>query len=322
MSFFGKIKLFIKKIAIYFLVISFISSIFYTVRLYKKKQKRIEFSAIIDTDSGNGVSDLFVIARALSDPKFEVIGLTSVQWNQHPNAIGSTVESSQAVNDTLLMLFNREEIPHPRGAEKMISYLNYPIFQFSDAAEFIVEKARQATKQKKLNIITLGALTNVATAILIDSTIVPKIRIYASVMYYDPDKKVWNKNEFNARNDLDALDLILNKKDLEIHIMPLSSSGVFYPDLSETSDLMRNKGRQWNYILNKLEVTSQGRKVPVDWNIALIEAILKPDDIREDLTYTPPENLKRQVNVYSWVNKEFMKIDYHDIIKKYIADQR
>lgn len=322
MSFFSKIKLYIKRIAIYFLILTTLSSIVYTYSLYKKKQKKVEFSAIIDTDSGNGVSDLFVIARALADPKVGVIGLTSTQWNQHPDAPGSTVILSQEMNDTLLKLFGREDIPHFRGAERMISSWAVPVFQYSDAAEFIVQKAHEASKDKKLNIITLGAMTNLATAILIDSTIVPKLRVYASVLQYDIETKVWNKNEFNARNDLDALDLILNTKDLEVHIMPLSASRVFSLDESETIDLIKNRGPQWNFLVDKLEDRSTRNKEPSNWSVALIEAILKPDDIKEDLTNTPPENLRRQVYVYTWVNKEFMKIDYHDIIKKYISDNR
>src|SRR4030043_666167 len=115
MSFFRNILRKIKKIAIYFLIIATISSIIYTIGVYRARQKKIAFSAIIDADSGNGVSDLFAIARALADPKFEVIGLTSTQWNQHPAAVGTTVGLSQELNDTLLKLFGREFIPHPIG---------------------------------------------------------------------------------------------------------------------------------------------------------------------------------------------------------------
>lgn len=320
MTFFKKVFFYIKKIAIYFLIITTIGSIIYTYRLYLKKQKKVEFSAIIDTDSGNGVSDLFFLARALADPKVGVIGITSVQWNQHPYADGSTVSLSQEMNDTLLQLFGKEDIPHPRGAEKMISYWSEPYYQYSEAAQFIVSQAQGATADKKLNIITLGAMTNLASAILMDSTIIPKIRVYASAMNYFAETQVWNKNEFNARNDLDALDLVLNSKNLEIHIMPVSNSNTFALDISETASIMKNKGAQWDFLLDKLEVISAAKREPLNWNLALIEAILKPDDIKEDQATTPPENLKRQIFVYTWLNKEFMKIDYHEIIKKYISD--
>jgi purine nucleosidase len=322
MSFFSNVKKYIKKIAIYFLIITTIGSAIYTYRVYKKKTRKIEFSAIIDTDSGNGVSDLFVIARALADPKVEVLGITSAQWNQNPETTGSTVSLSQKTNDTILSLFGLGNIPHFRGAEKMIYNWDGLSYEYSEAAQFIVEKANEASESKKLNIITLGALTNVASAILIDSTIIPKIRLYSSVMQFNTENSVWNKNEFNARNDLDALDLVLNSKKLEMHIMPVSVSNGFELDARETTNTMRNKGGQWDFLISNWQEKSQIITGPPDWNLALIEAILKPDDIKETQTTTPPENLSRQIYVYTWINKEFMKIDFHGIINNYISDHR
>jgi purine nucleosidase len=306
MSFFSKIGLYIKRIAIGFLIVTTIGSIIYTVRLYKKKHRKIEFSAIIDTDSGNGISDLFVLARALSDPTFEVVGVTSTQWNQHPDAEGSTLAMSQTMNDTLLRLFSLDNIPHFSGAEKMIGNRGPNDKGYSEAAEFIVRKANETTSDKKLNIITLGPLTNIAAAILLDSTIVDKIRLYSSIMLYNPETKGWNKNEFNARNDLDALDLVLNTKSLEMHIMPVSVSNSF------TLDAL---------IGTRAKIASQGYDRN-EWNIALIEAILKPEEMKESSTNTPPENLIRQVNVYTWINKETMTVDYHGIIKNYISEHK
>ena len=322
MSFFSKVGLYLKRIAIAFLILTTIGSIIYTVRLYNKKHKKIEFSAIIDTDSGNGISDLFVLARALSDPTFEVVGVTSTQWNQHPDAVGSTLATSQVMNDSLLKLFNMENIPHFRGAENMIGNRGVNDNGYSEAAEFIVRKANEATSDKKLNIITLGPLTNIAAAILLDSTIVDKIRLYSSIMLYNGDAKVWNKNEFNARNDLDALDLILNSKNLEMHVMPFSVSNLLTLNAIETSDLMSNKGPQFDFLISIWAKTASQGYDRNEWNVALIEAILKPEEMKETTTTTPPENLTRQINVYTWINKETMTVDYHGIIKNYFSDHK
>ena len=174
--------------------------------------------------------------------------------------------------------------------------------------------------KKKLNIITLGPLTNIAAAILLDSTIVDKIRLYSSIMLFNPETKVWNKNEFNARNDLDALDLILNTKKLEMHIMPYSVSTPFSLDAIETSSLMKNKNAPFDFLISTwAKTTSQGYDRN-EWNVALIEAILKPEETKEITTTTPPENFIRQVSVYTWINKETMTVDYHGIIKNYFSD--
>ena len=322
MSFFSKVKYYIKRIAIIFLVLTTISSIIYTVRLYKRKQKKVEFSAIIDADPANGVSDLYVIARALADPKLGVVGLISSQGILYPGYEGSTLSLSQSINDTLLTLFNMENIPHPRGAENMFMYMGKNDNAYSDAAEFIVRKAHETNSGQKLNIIALGPLTNIAAAINLDSTITEKLSVYSSVMQYDVDAKIWNKNEFNARNDLDALDLLLNAKDLEMHIMPVSVSNQFIPDAMETSDIMKYKGPQWDFLVNTWAKTASLGFDRDDWNVALIEAILKPDEMKETLTTVPPENTRRQVYVYTWINPGTMKIDFHGIIKTYISDHK
>jgi hypothetical protein len=38
--------------------------------------------------------------------------------------------------------------------------------------------------------------------------------------WYEPSRRVWNKNEWNTKNDLDAMDILLDTKGLELHVMP------------------------------------------------------------------------------------------------------
>lgn len=90
----------------------------------------------------------------------------------------------------------------------------------SKGVDFIIEHARKASPENKINIVSTGALTNIAAAILKDKSIAQNIRLYALNMKYNFQNKAWNKNSFNARNDLSALDLILNNADLELWVIP------------------------------------------------------------------------------------------------------
>ncbi len=318
MNFFRKMLWKIRRVIIIILIFSLAAGVVYVVVILMEKSKVPVFSAIIDVDTGKDISDILAISRALVDPKLEVTGLTSVQWNQSPDAMGKTVYYSQNLNDTLLRLFKKVDIPHPTGAEKMLDYTTGHAVRPSEASEFIVEKANETPVGKKLNIIMLGAMTNLATAILTDSAIIPKLRVYCLAMHYDPSKKVWNKNEFNARNDLDALDLVLNTDKLEIHIMPVSSSGGLVFGEDDAVNQLKNRGEPWSFIADQWL-----RKFPVIKevncpDVALIEAILNPGYAKEEAADTPPENKSRQVSVYTSVNTEFMKIDFWRAIDKYI----
>ncbi len=318
MNFFRKILWKIRRVIIIILIFSLAAGVVYVVVILMEKSKVPVFSAIIDVDTGKDISDILAISRALVDPKLEVIGLTSVQWNQSPEATGKTVYYSQNLNDTLLRLFNKVDIPHPTGAEKMLVYPAGPAVRPSEASEFIVEKANETPGGKKLNIIMLGSMTNLATAILTDSTIIPKLRIYCLAMHYDPSKRVWNKNEFNARNDLDALDLVLNSDKLEMHIMPVSLSGGLVFGEDEAVNQLKNRGEPWSFIAYQWLRKFPERKEVNGSDIALIEAILNPGYAKEEPGDTPPENKSRQVSVYTSVNIEFMKIDFWRAIDKYV----
>lgn len=310
----------IRRVVIILLISLLFAFVIYVIKIIRERSEVTVISAIIDADTGNGVSDLLAVSRAMADQRFEVIGLTSAQWNQHPESNGETVIISQNLNDTLLRLFKRKDIPHPMGGDKMLGYGNLSVFRPSEASRYIVQKAREATTNKKLNIITLGAMTNLASAILSDSAIVSKIRVYSLAMYFDPVTKVWNKNEFNARNDLDALDLVLNTDKLEIHIMPLSVSKALVLDEDDLVDRLQNKGEPWDFIADRWPWKSAEKKDINIAEVALIEAILNPDFAREEQTNTPPENRSRQVFVYTSVNKEFMKIDFWKAVKKYFSE--
>jgi inosine-uridine nucleoside N-ribohydrolase len=319
MNFFRKILWKIRRVIIIVLIFSLAAGVVYVVVILMEKSRVPVFSAIIDVDTGKDISGILAISRALVDPKLKVTGLTSVQWNQSPEAMGKTVYYSQSLNDTLLRLFNKVDIPHPAGAERMLGYETGSAARPSEASEFIVEKANETPVGKKLNIIMLGAMTNLANAILSDSAIIPKIRVYCLAMHYDPAKKVWNKNEFNARNDLDALDLVLNTDQLEMHIMPVPRSEELVFRRDEVVNQLRNRGEPWSFIADQwLRKFHEIREANAS-EVALIEAILNPGYAKEEPEDTPPENKNRQVSVYTSVNTEFMKIDFWRAVDKYVS---
>jgi inosine-uridine nucleoside N-ribohydrolase len=306
----------LRRALIIIIVMALVSAIVYFVLKNRQGFRKPSFSVIIDSDTGNGISDIFAISRALADQGFKLIGLTSAQWNQNPLGISETVYFSQALNDSLLIHFNKESIPHFSGGETMIGYGSDLLVTPSEASEFIVKKANEASLSDKLNIITFGSLTNLATAILTDSSIIPKLRVYSLAMRYNPATKVWDKNELNARNDIDALDLILNTKNLEIHIMPVSTSREFFIGEEEIIENLKDKGEPWDFIFNRYLDKFAGENEYMIPEAALIEAMKGSNYAKEELVNSPPENTKRQIYVYTSVNKEFMKIDFWKVIKK------
>ncbi|QIA08339.1 nucleoside hydrolase [Draconibacterium halophilum] len=190
---------------------------------------------IIDADTGNEMDDLYAIVRAFDNDEVKLQALISAHfnnpqlvtdsmWNSYSTKNINTLQLSQMENERLLQECNRKYIPHPPGCEKMVGYSwgYYEGAQIpqSGGVDFIIEMAQKASPENKLNMVCLGAVTNVAAAILTEPSIAKNIRLYALTMKYDLEKKVWNKNSFNARNDLNALDIVLNETTLELLIIP------------------------------------------------------------------------------------------------------
>lgn len=317
---FSNLKKGLKRAIIFILILGVISVIVITVtnlagdKIFKKKTTSI----IIDTDSGNEIDDLFAITRALISPELEIIGLTSAQWEFSEIAGDSSLESSQRINEKILELLKMKDIPHPKGAPGMLRYSEEPVPRPSPAAEFIIQKALETNKNKKLDIVSLGALTNIASAIIMNPDIIPKIRLYTMGLKYDVKTKTWNKNEFNTRNDLDAMDIVLNSAGLEMHIMTATASKDLVISSEEVEKYFLNRGGIWDYLLTKWEQRFPEDEERIMWDLAIIEALLDEELVKSEETLTPPENKQRAVRVYTYINKELMVADFFAASLKYM----
>ncbi|MGC9343537.1 MAG: nucleoside hydrolase, partial [Bacteroidales bacterium] len=286
-------------------------------QIFRPKTTKI----LIDTDSGNEIDDLFAITRALISEELEVVGITSVHWEFSEIAGDTSLLHSQRLNEEILDLLKLKNIPHPMGAAEMLRFGNEPEPRRSPAAEFIIQKAMEMPRNKKLNVVTLGALTNLASAVLINPEIIPKIRVYMMGLKYDPKTKTWNKNEFNTRNDLDAVDVLLNASGLEMHIMTANASRNLVFSREEARKYMLNKGGIWDYLLQKWEQRFPESEDWIMWDVALIEAIIDPELVKFEETLTPPENKQRTVKVYTDINNELMVADFYASVLKFQRNQ-
>ncbi len=321
MGFFRRLKREIWKVVRAILVVGIIVSIVITAVTYGKRITRPDdVSVIIDSDSGNDIDDLFAITLALIDPKMEVIGLTSAQWNNHPRGGDSSVYESQRINEELLKLNDRFDIPHPLGAAGPTGYWGDVKPIPSPASKFILDEVAKLGFKKKLNIVTLGAPTNLASAILEDSTIIPKVRWYAMGLRYDDREQVWNKNEFNTRNDLDAMDYLLNREELETHIMTATTSKEYNFDQTETYDLLSFRAPKYTFLVDRWKELFPGDRAHIMWDVALMHAIMNPDLVTEKEIWTPPENLRRRVFVYTWLEADKMQREFRKLVRKDLGD--
>jgi len=304
------IKRLFKTIIILILVVFVAYIIVSNIAFFQGEGGSYNIKTIIDADSGNEMDVLYAVTRALTDHNIEIIGLISGQWNFHENAPDSSAMVSQEINEEILEILNLTHIHHPPGAYEMLHYNENPVAQPSEGAKFIIENANGMASGQKLMVITLGATTNLASAILMDSSIIPKLDCYIMGLKYDPFKRAWNKNEFNARNDLDAMDIILNAKDLDLTVMTATVAGELKFQKKETFEKLRDKGNIWNWLLQNWDNNWPENQEWIMQDVALIEAILHPKLATLREIYTPPENTHRKIRIYTKIKTEAMIKDY------------
>ncbi|MEO0734436.1 MAG: nucleoside hydrolase [Bacteroidota bacterium] len=267
---------------------------------------------ILDSDTANEIDDLFAIAYVLGeDPaQTDLLGLSSAQWF-HVWSGDSTVYQSQQLNEDLLTLAGRMDLPHPLGADLIMGkpWGDYDA-RDSPAAQFIIDQANALPAGEKLAVMCIGAATNLASAIALDPGIKNKIVAYTLGFRYDFDGMFWNKDEFNIRRDLNAANYLLNAEGLELHVMPISVAIKYAWDMTETFDHLAGAGEMGAYLRRRWETNATGNQTRIMWDVALLQAFLKPEQASEIAVLTPPENTRRSIWLYDDIDPEAMETDY------------
>ena len=157
---------------------------------------------ILSTDTGNEIDDQWVVAHILTHPEFEVLGIISMHAPSLPPPAG---RSSYLV--ILDEVENRMKMKvHPpifEGASLPLADSRTP--RPNAGVAFIIESSKRYSKSNRLDVLAIGAGTDVASAILKDPAIVERIRVFGMAF------KSWTDggDEYNVLNDVKAWQVIL-----------------------------------------------------------------------------------------------------------------
>ena len=265
---------------------------------------------ILDADTANEIDDLYAIIRMVRQDKFDLLAVTSAQWFHYYGDREST-RASQRLNEDLIRLLDRQDLPIPMGSEEA---MGKPWGGFqpreSPAARFIIEAAMAMPEGEKLTVASIGAMTNLASAVAMKPEIAKKIRAHSLGFRYDRATGIWNKNEFNIRRDLNAADYLLNQKDLELHIMTTTTSRPYKFDRDKTFMKQSQMGNLGNYLTQRWRSRTPHVTRWTMWDLAAVQALLHPGMAKEEQVMTPPENTQRKVWVYYEIDVDRMRNDF------------
>lgn len=161
---------------------------------------------VLDTDAYNEVDDQFAIAHALLSPdQIEIEALYAAPFhNRRSNGPRDGMERSY---EEIIRLLDRLQIPNDnlvfRGSTGYLEAPRTP--QDSDAVRDLI--ARALSSPDPLYVAAIGALTNVASAILLEPEIIKRI----VVVWLGGHEHHWaNTREFNLQQDVFAARIIFD----------------------------------------------------------------------------------------------------------------
>ncbi len=187
---------------------------------------------IVDTDAYNEMDDQFSILYALCSDRMEVIALNAAPFDNDraKDFEDGMVKSYEELMRLTALLPDGDSIPVFHGSRKPIEKTGHPAP--SPAAENIISEA--LASDETVYILTLGAATNVASALLMDPRIAEKICVIwlGGASLDKPDVR-----EFNLAGDYAAGQVLLNSGCTVLLCPAFDVTCVLEADLAELTSL-------------------------------------------------------------------------------------
>lgn len=158
---------------------------------------------VLSTDVGNEIDDQWAIAYLLMSPEFETEGILSAHAPTLPDP--SAHYTFEVLQDEVERRLNMHiHPPLVEGGSVPLTDVKTP--QPSAAVDFLVSVSRKYSKDNRLNVVVIGAATDIASAILTDPGIADRINVVAMGF---KDLSPAGGQEYNVQNDPKAWQVIL-----------------------------------------------------------------------------------------------------------------
>lgn len=175
---------------------------------------------VLDTDTYNEIDDQYAVVHALLSPeRIEVEALYAAPFFNHKSE--SPADGMEKSYEEILRLLDRLDVDPEgfvfRGSTGKLADYDHPYR--SAAALDLVERA-MTTQAKPLYVVAIGALTNIASAILIEPQIIDRV----VVVWLGGNAFHWpHTREFNLVQDILAARLLF---DCGVPLVQIPCSGV------------------------------------------------------------------------------------------------
>ena len=263
---------------------------------------------ILDTDVYNEIDDLYALAYAMLSPdKVELLAITAAPYfNSRSTSPADGMEKSyQEALRVRGLVDKNSNIPVYRGSTTYLPSKTEPVE--SEAADAIIRLVRES--EETIYIVAIGAITNVASALLK----APDIADKDVVVWLGGQALHWKDNkEFNLYQDIPGAQVLFDSK---IPLIQIPCAGVcseFRTTIPELSYYMEGKNELCDYLLQfSKDYMKPGAKCwsKVIWDVTAVAALVRPDTL--DMVEIPRPIITDNANYATdWARPHYLYVRY------------
>ncbi len=220
-----------------------------------------DVDVVLDTDAYNEVDDQYAISYLLSyRERLHTKAIYAAPFhNELSSGPADGMEKSYDEINRLLPLLHTE-LPVFRGSTAFLSDEHTPVI--SDAARDLAERARQYSPEKPLYVVAIGAITNVASAILLEPLVAENTVIVwlgGHALHYHDTK------EFNMKQDVAAARVVMGSGVPLVQLPCMGVVSAFTISKPELLYWLKGKGALADYLADYTIKTADSYAEGTPW---------------------------------------------------------
>jgi inosine-uridine nucleoside N-ribohydrolase len=242
---------------------------------------------VIDTDTYNEIDDQFALSYLLRSEKAAGIMVEAIYaapfFNDRSSGAEDGMNKSFEEIERLLKRLNRPDIPHFRGATYYLSDDYRP--DENAAVLDLIERAKNVDGRNKLQVIAIGALTNLASAILLEPKVIENCHLIwlgGNALHYPHNR------EFNLLGDIKAVETVFDSG-IELTVAPCMGVASHFTTCREELSLYLDlEDPLCSFLYNRFsEYIPEGMGVKEIWDVVAVAVVLLPKAIKTFSYPTP-----------------------------------
>jgi inosine-uridine nucleoside N-ribohydrolase len=281
--------------------------------LHRLRKPRGTVDVVLDTDTYNEIDDQFAVALVVKSPeKFRLLGLHAAPFfNGNSTGPADGMEKSYDEILRLLSLMGRKDLAAitRKGSAAFLPSETDPVD--SPAALALADIAMRYTAEKPLYVVAIGAITNVASALLLR----PEIKDRLVIVWLGGHSRDWpDTGEFNMAQDVAAARVVFNSGAAVVQLPCMGVVSSFTVSGPELEHWLRGRNELCDYLIDHTTRSALAdgglpNWTRVIWDVAAAGWLLEGDYMLDRLEHIPIPQYDRH---YSFdPNRHFYRYVYH-----------